>query len=207
MAKKKNREGYLDLTAYLALKNIEKEERKEMKAMSDFSVKRGDIFYIYKYNDTMGSEQQSGRPAVIVSNNIGNETSDTVEIVYCTTKPKNDLPTHVLVRSTNQISTVICEQVTTVSKERLGDYVGSCFDEEMANIDIAICISLGLNISEKKEVKKPKEAFKAPETDRVSDSVLNTEIASLNEAIIRSNVERDTYKKLYEDLVSKMIAR
>ena len=83
-------------------------------------IKRGEMFYISRggasYN---GSEQHSDRPAVVVSNNKNNENSNVVEIVYMTTQSKTDLPTHVTVRSTGRISTVLCEQVYSVSTERV----------------------------------------------------------------------------------------
>lgn len=92
-----------------------------------------------------GSEQHADRPAVVVSNNKNNENSNVVEVVYMTTQPKTDLPTHVTVRSTGRISTVLCEQVYSVSTERVGTYIGECTDKEMENIDIALMISLQLD--------------------------------------------------------------
>lgn len=62
-----------------------------------------------------------------------------------TTQPKTDLPTHVTVRSTGRISTVLCEQVYSVSIDRVGTYIGQCSDNEMENIDIALMISLQLD--------------------------------------------------------------
>lgn len=59
-------------------------------------MKRGEIYYIESTYRETGSEQRGGRPAVIVSNDKNNENSEVVEVVYMTTKPKNDLPTHVL---------------------------------------------------------------------------------------------------------------
>lgn len=86
-------------------------------------IKRGEMFYISRggasYN---GSEQHADRPAVVVSNNKNNENSNVVEVVYMTTQPKTDLPTHVTIRSTGRISTVLCEQVYSVSTERIGTY-------------------------------------------------------------------------------------
>lgn len=111
-----------------------------------YDIKRGEMFYISRggasYN---GSEQHSDRPAVVVSNNKNNENSNVVEVVYMTTQPKTDLPTHVTVRSTGRISTVLCEQVYSVSTERVGTYIGECTDKEMENIDIALMISLQLD--------------------------------------------------------------
>lgn len=104
-----------------------------------YDIKRGEMFYISRggasYN---GSEQHADRPAVVVSNNKNNENSNVVEIVYMTTQPKTDLPTHVTIRSTGKVSTVLCEQVYSVSTERVGTYIGECTDKEMENIDIAL---------------------------------------------------------------------
>ena len=123
-------------------------------------IKRGEMFYISRggasYN---GSEQHSDRPAVVVSNNKCNENSNVVEIVYMTTQPKTDLPTHVTVRSTGRISTVLCEQVYSVSTERVGTYIGECTDKEMENIDIALMISLQLD-GNMKTSKKYNETIK-----------------------------------------------
>lgn len=123
-------------------------------------INRGDIFYV-DYFPTVGSEQRGGRPAIVVSNNKNNENSETIEVVYLTTQPKADLPTHVIVRGTGTKSTALCEQVHTISTDRLGDFKGECSTDEMQMIDCALAISLGLE-QEKEEVKKPKEAPPAP---------------------------------------------
>lgn len=58
------------------------------------SYKRGEIFYIERAGDSYGSEQQAGRPAIVVSNDKNNEYSSTLEVVYLTTQPKTEqLPT------------------------------------------------------------------------------------------------------------------
>ena len=44
-------------------------------------IKRGDIWYVRKDNYT-GCEQAAGRPAIIVSNEKNNASSETVEVVY-----------------------------------------------------------------------------------------------------------------------------
>lgn len=121
-------------------------------------IKRGGMFYISRgggasYN---GSEQHADRPAVVVSNNKNNENSNVVEVVYMTTQPKTDLPTHVTIRSTGRISTVLCEQVYSVSTERIGTYIGEATDKEMENIDIALMISLQLDNG----IKTAKEYYK-----------------------------------------------
>lgn len=119
------------------------------------SIKRGDIFFVDyaagesprnhdHYSGQVGSEQHMGRPAVIVSNDLGNKFSSVVEVVYLTSRVKNQLPTHVIIRGPKKMSTVLCEQVDSVSIERLGTYYGRLSDREMKRVNIALAISLGL---------------------------------------------------------------
>ena len=94
----------------------------------------------------VGHEQQSGRPAVIVSNDKNNEHSSVLEMVYLTTAAKTSLPTHVTIRSAPRVSTVLCEQVHSVDTSRVKDYCGRCTEQELQAIDTALLISLGLNM-------------------------------------------------------------
>lgn len=107
-------------------------------------IKRGDIFYVGGGFAT-GSEQRAGRPAIVVSNDRNNEHSPTVEMVYLTTRPKRDLPTHVPIHSLSRDSIAICEQITTVAVERIGALHGHVTDEEMAGLEEAMLISLDLS--------------------------------------------------------------
>lgn len=187
-------------------------------------IKRGEIFYISRGGVTTGSEQFSDRPAVVVSNDMGNKNGGTVEVVYLTTQPKTDLPTHCTIRSTGRISTVLCEQVHTVSIERVGKYIGQCTDVEMRNIDIAIMISLSLDAGIKtskqynETIERQQETIESlkaeieiesmkkekAENEAVEQSRNSAETAG--EEIIRTRTERDTYKALYESLFERMIA-
>lgn len=110
-------------------------------------INRGEIYYV-EYTPTVGSEQRGGRPAIVVSNNANNRFSEIAEVVYLTTKAKHDLPTHVAVRGTGISSIALCEQIDTVSKERLGNCAGICTDEEMDMIDRALAISLDIHAPE-----------------------------------------------------------
>lgn len=151
-------------------------------------IHRGDIFYVFK-TETIGSEQQSGRPGIIVSNDSNNYSSDTVEVVYLTTRPKKNLPTHVTTRATGVVSTVLCEQITTVSIDRIGKYVGAVTDEDMAKIEEAMAVSLGLNIEP------------IPENESASTVVAEN---SNSQSLYKVEIERDMYKNLYEQLLTKI---
>jgi mRNA-degrading endonuclease toxin of MazEF toxin-antitoxin module len=121
--------------------------------------RRGQVYRV-RQSQVTGSEQAGGRPAVIVSNDIGNDYSTVMEVVYLTTQKKTDLPTHVPINSVKYPSTALCEQIQTVCKDRLGGYIGTVTDQEMEGINEALLISLGL----KKPHKKNKKA-ENPEKD------------------------------------------
>ena len=105
---------------------------------------RGEIYYVMPEGCEVGSEQHSGRPGIIVSNDQNNKYSSTLEVVYLTTKEKKPLPTHIHIESSRLPSTAICEQVFTVDKLRMNDYVGKLTKNEMNEIETGMLISLGL---------------------------------------------------------------
>lgn len=107
-------------------------------------IHRGDVFWIADTQTEVGSEYTKTRPAVIVSNEANNRYSANLEIVWLTTANKKPLPTHVTLYSAPRVSVALCECVTTISKERLLEYYCTLTSEEMAHIDRAIRISLGL---------------------------------------------------------------
>lgn len=172
-------------------------------------MKRGQIYYIRTTYSEEGSEQRGDRPAVIVSNDANNQHSETVEVVYMTTQPKNDLPTHVYIRSALKPSTVLCEQICTVSKQRVEELIGELTAAELQNLDNALAISLGLNFgpaSVKEE--QPAKAPETPPEEPERETCARVTAKDLSEAIINTAkiaAERDTYKQLYIDLRDSLI--
>ena len=162
-----------------------------------FEIRRGDIFYVMKSGARVGSEQWGGRPGVIVSCDENNVYSNVVEVAYCTTKPKSNLPTHVSIMSAYRPSTVLCEQINAVSTERLGDYIGCCTADEMREIDVAIATSLGLK-KYPALIKRLRERGKTGESGAENEAVDDER----KEEIVRLQTERDTYRKMYEDLMN-----
>ncbi len=176
---------------------------------------RGDIFVVNKFYGIVGSEQDSGRPAVIVSNNVGNQHSECVEIVYLTTKDKKPLPTHTEVLC-KVPSTALCEQVHTVYKERLGDFIRSATGAEMAAIDEALKISLDLNDKRQRATLEEQKRIIDNQGGQI-ETLLKTneqlqeklkkakEIEIDGNALIKLQAERDTYKTMYEALLNRFI--
>lgn len=161
-------------------------------------IKRGEIYYIERDYKTTGSEQIAGRPAIIVSNNKNNENSTTVEVVYLTTQPKADLPTHVTVRGTGKGSIALCEQITTVSTERIGSFSGICNKQEMEAIDTALLISLGISCEPQKE--KVVEVVK-----EVPVEVVKEVPAERSDTMTCKNAETQAKLELMQELYSELL--
>ena len=113
-------------------------------------IKRGDIYYA-ELNTVIGSEQGGTRPVLIISNDIGNRHSPTVIVAAITSRvhTKAKLPTHTAIRDfegLNKDSIILLEQIRTIDKKRLQEYIGMLSANEMARVDKALAISVSLNI-------------------------------------------------------------
>lgn len=111
------------------------------------NIKRGDIYFA-DLSPVIGSEQGGVRPVLIVQNNIGNKYSPTTIVAPITSKMgKSRLPTHIDINPSPKNgleveSVVLLEQVRTVDKKRLKEYLGSVEDEDILKIDEGLKISL-----------------------------------------------------------------
>lgn len=109
---------------------------------------RGDIYYA-DLSGTVGCEQGGIRPVIILQNDIGNIFSPTTIVAPITSQPKKRLPTHVFLHKGKQLglklnSHISMEQIRTIDKTRLKEYIGSADEKIMKYIDNAILVSFGL---------------------------------------------------------------
>ena len=110
-------------------------------------IRRGELYYAY-LEPVIGSEQGGERPVVILQNNRGNRYSPTVIVAPLTTKlVKRTLPVHVKVTAAGLRSTslILLEQIRTIDKQRLRQYIGKVTVEEMREIEQAVLISIGMS--------------------------------------------------------------
>ena len=99
----------------------------------------------------IGSEQGGKRPVVVLQNNIGNRHSPTLIVATVTTRTekKKNQPTHVLVDSNpafEEPSMILLEQIFTIDKSRIERFMGYASKAEMLRIDMALLVSLALNV-------------------------------------------------------------
>ncbi len=109
---------------------------------------RGDI-YLVNFDPTIGSEISKTRPALIIQNNIANESSPITIIAAITSKFDDRLyPTEVLIEppegglKTNSV--ILLNQVRSIDRQRLIRRIGAIGSEKLNEVDRAIQISFGL---------------------------------------------------------------
>lgn len=112
-------------------------------------IRKGDIYYA-DLSPVIGSEQGGIRPVLIIQNDVGNYYSPTVIAAAITSRSKKHyLPTHIRLDTSpcglHPGSIVMLEQLRTIDRYRLKNYIGKLDDITMQDVDKALVISLDLN--------------------------------------------------------------
>ncbi len=121
----------------------------ENRSVKNLVVKRGDIYYA-DLSPIIGSEQGGVRPVLIIQNDVGNRHSPTIICAAITSRMnKAKLPTHIEISSGRyhlvKDSVILLEQIRTIDKQRLREYVCHVDSRMMGKVNHAIHISLGLD--------------------------------------------------------------
>lgn len=110
--------------------------------------KRMEIYYA-KLIKTKGSVQYGHRPVLVVQNNVANRYAQTVVVVPLTSRQKNNIPAHVVVELAGRKSpnsTIMCEQITTISINQLETKIGTIDDPKVIEeINNALAIAVGID--------------------------------------------------------------
>ena len=114
-------------------------------------ISRGDLYYA-DLRPVIGCEQGGIRPVLVIQNNVGNQHSPTVIAAAITgRKGKHRIPTHVQINRECcglQInSLILLEQIRTLDRKRLREYIGCLDDRMMQEVDQALIISLGISMN------------------------------------------------------------
>ena len=115
------------------------------------SLERGSVISV-RFDPGKGREIRKTRPAVVVSNRAACRFDAVVQVVPATRLPRRDLrpyessagsPTSGL----TQPSRLVANQIRTISKQRVGRVLGRLSADELADLDRALAIQLGLRHS------------------------------------------------------------
>jgi mRNA interferase MazF len=111
------------------------------------NARRGEVWLV-DFGDPVSREQSGSRPAVVVSADRLNESRAGVVILVPTTTALRGLPSHVEIEQgasgLDQVSYAKCEDVKSVSTQRLIGRLGVVNDETMFQIARALRFLLDL---------------------------------------------------------------
>lgn len=116
----------------------------------DFGFRRGEIYFA-DLDPHYGSEQGDKRPVIVIQNNTGNKFAPTVIVAAVTSKisKKPNQPTHVLIDKNpafSRPSVVLLEQIFTIDKESINNFMGLTSEWEMEQIEKDLKCSLALDL-------------------------------------------------------------
>ena len=108
------------------------------------------MFYANLTFGGIGSEQSGYRPILVIQNNTGNKHSKTVIAAIITSRMENKakMPTHCPIKAQQGLgrdSLVLLEQIRTIDRARLKEYIGTLDGDAMCEVDKALAVSVGLH--------------------------------------------------------------
>jgi mRNA interferase MazF len=115
--------------------------------MSTTAPTRGEIWFV-DLNPVRGHEQAGIRPALIISATTFNHgPANLVTVLPITTKDRS-IPSHVKIKPTTstlqKTSFIICEQIRTISQDRLTKRVGVINKDTLQSVEKIVGMMLGI---------------------------------------------------------------
>lgn len=194
--------------------------------MRKLEITKGDIWYAELPENTE-SVQKGKRPVIIVSNNICNKFSPTIQVVALTSElEKTKLPTHIFIKPEGTTglkveSIALCEQIITINKKRLIDKIGNLDNYTLERIDKGMSIQLQLDrntqpkaiihtreeILDREHIEKCRKnienlikVYKILKTEDMKDSIVFS-ILELKKYCIKHKVNYNLYLNRYSEFL------
>lgn len=106
-------------------------------------MRRGEVYWV-DFEPARGGEIQKRRPAVIVSNNAANTVQNRVQVVPLTSNVASVHRWEALIQVGGMPSKALADQIRTVAKERLTDYIDTLSPRDVLAVEQALRVQLDL---------------------------------------------------------------
>lgn len=106
--------------------------------------KRGQVWWYVTNTNFDGSVQGKTRPVIIMSNDFANAYSNCLLAIPCTTVEKKTMPTHTVFEIDSIKNTALAENMLSINKNKLTEYIGTCDDELLRKLENSLAIAVGL---------------------------------------------------------------
>jgi mRNA interferase MazF len=110
------------------------------------SIERGDVFWV-NFEPSLGGEIKKTRPGIVLSNNAANTYLNRVQVVPITSNTDRLYPGEAFVTLNTEKRKAMADQLTTVSKQRLGGKIGTLSEEDLGRVEVAVLLQLGIECS------------------------------------------------------------
>ncbi len=108
------------------------------------SIERGSVYWV-NFEPSLGGEIRKTRPAIVLSNNAANTHLNRVQVIPITSNTDRLYPGEAYVSLNAEKRKAMADQLTTVSKIRLGAKIGSLSKEDVGRVESAILLQLGID--------------------------------------------------------------
>jgi len=106
------------------------------------SIERGEVYWV-NFEPSLGGEIKKTRPAIVLSNNAANTHLNRVQVVPITSNVERLYPGEAYVSLNSEKRKAMADQLTTVSKQRLGGKLGALDKEDIGKVEAAVLLQLG----------------------------------------------------------------
>jgi mRNA interferase MazF len=96
------------------------------------------------FDPSVGGEIRKTRPALVLSNNAANAVLNRVIVIPLTSQTETLYPGEALVTLNGEPSKAKADQIATASKQRLRDKVGNLSSADLAAVEKAVLLQLGI---------------------------------------------------------------